>query len=274
MQTVASLACSQLTAEETIDFLDEALRRLRERFGPAVTITVRGDSGIWCRKVDTWLREQGVGFVMAMPMVAAVKLHILNTATFTDDTDDDDIEFAILPGKLLGMGDGARVAVIRRRVDDPKAPPQGKVVNGDNAWRYQAVITDRDWTAVDLWRFYNCRADCERVFRIGKQALALGHLVSRKYRANEAAFLLRCLAYNADLRFQQHCEEQAREHARPVRHHGLEWRQPRFYRSPGRLLLLNGQHVLRVQDNEVQRDLWAFYDPDGLTDEAAEVAAA
>ena len=60
-----------------------------------------------------------------------------------------------------------------------------------------------------MWRFYNHRADCERVFRTGKQALGLGNLVGRSYAANATAFLLRALAFNIDLLFQQAAENRA-----------------------------------------------------------------
>lgn len=34
---------------------------------------------------------------------------------------------------------------------------------------YQSLLTSEDWEPRDVWRFYNHRADCERVFRVGKQ---------------------------------------------------------------------------------------------------------
>jgi hypothetical protein len=138
----------------------------------------------------------------------------------------------------------------------------GKRVHGDERWRYQAVVSDRTWPPYDLWRFYNGRADCERVFRVGKQALGLGHLVSRKLRANEIAFLLRGLAFNVDLHFQAHCEERARQEGRHVHNVGLEWRQPRFYRTAGRLLRTADGLVLRVPANTLLERLWSFCAPD------------
>lgn len=267
---------SNITAEEMIAFLDDLVRRIRARLGDDCKIAIRGDAGIWCPAVGQWLRQQGVACVMAIPLSAGIKLH-LHALPFesVEDDGDDDIECAILPGQRVGIGDAFRVAVIRRQVHDPSAPPQGKKVEGHPHWRYQAVVSDQDWAAVDLWRFYNGRAGCERVFRIGKQALALGHLVSRQFRANEAAFLLRAMAFNADIRFQQHCEERARTEKRAVRRVGLEWRQPRFYRTAGRLLREAGRWVLRVPANRLLADLWEFYAPDLVAHVAAsEVAPA
>jgi hypothetical protein len=252
---------SNITAEEMIEFMAELIRRLRAHLGPDCKITLRGDAGIWCPTVGNWLRQQGVPFVMAQPLSAAVKLH-LHTLAFAPVDKEGDIESAHLPGQLVGIGPQFRIAVIRRKVHNPAAPPQGKQVDGLPHWRYQAVVSDQDWEPPDLWRFYNGRADCERVFRVGKQALALGHLVSRGFRTNEIAFLLRALAFNVDIAFQAHCERSARETNRPVRRFGLEWRQPRFYRTAGRLLREAGRWVLRVPANDFLADLWTFYAPD------------
>ena len=265
---------SNITADEMIGFLADVTRRVRARLGPDCQIIFRGDAGIWCPAVGNWLRQQGTPFVMAIPLSAGVKLH-LHTLAFERLDEEDDIEFAILPGGRVGLGDAVRVAVIRRAVHDPSAPPQGKKVDGHPHWRYQAVVSDRDWAAADLWRFYNGRADCERVFRVGKQALALGHLVSRRFRVNEVAFLLRALAFNVDIEFQAHCERRAREAKRKVCRVGLEWRQPRFYRTAGRLLRHEGAWVLRVPDNRLLARLWEFYAPDLVAELATgEVLAA
>jgi len=148
-------------------------------------------------------------------------------------------------------------------------------VPGFHKWRHQAVVTNQlDWDAVDVWRFYNGRADCERVFRVGKQTLALSHLVGTRFRANEVAFLLRLLAFNADTRFQLHCEARAVDENHSVRRLGLEWRQFRFFNSPGRLLCTARGYILRVPSNQLLADVWAFYAPDLTASQAEEVRAA
>jgi hypothetical protein len=261
---------SALTGDELVTFLTDVVRRVRDRLGEDCAITIRGDAGLWNAKVRTWLLENRVPFTMAMPLTPGVKLYA-RVAAFSAINEDPDIEAAVLDGEEVGGGAGVRVVVLRRRVHDDKAPPQGKVIPGETGWRYQAIVSDRDWAAGDIWRFYNGRADCERVFRVGKQALALGHLVGHAYRANEVAFLLRALAYNVDLRFQAHCEERARARGHRVLKVGLEWRQPRFYRSPGRLVCAAGRWILHVPDQRLLAELWAFYDHE-LTHREAELA--
>lgn len=271
---VASVACSraivlaryrtgrQVTADELVDFLTDLLTRLRDHLGANVQITVRSDAGIFCKRVASFLVEQGVSFVMALPLSARVKEHV---PTLSFVALDEDIETVRLSGEEVGQPEGFFVALVRRAVHDRKAPPQGKKVAGQDDWRFQAIVSDRAWDAVDLWRFYNGRADCERVFRIGKQGLGLGHLVSRRFRANETAFLLRAVAFNADLLFQAYCEQLAQQHGRKAQIVGLEWRQVYFYRTPGRLVRSKGRWILHVPADEVLARLWRFYAPDGLT---------
>lgn len=253
---------SKMKAEEMLAFIEAAVDRVRAVLAEGATVWLRADSEFWWPCIGRRLNELALPFVMASPMSAGVKL-ALHQATFEPLTDDPDIQFASLDGRLTGHGDGVRIVVIRRRVHDPKAPPIGKVVEGFDGWRHQAIVTNQlDWDPVDVWRFYNGRADCERIFRVGKQALAMSHLVGAKFRANEVAFLLRLLAFNADTRFQLHVEQQAADEQRPVRRRGLEWRQFRFFNSPGRLLRTARGYVLRVPASQLLADVWTYYAPD------------
>lgn len=264
---------SSMTAEEMLAFIEAAVARVRTVLADGAKVFLRADSEFWWPCIGRRLNELDLPFVMASPMSAGVKL-MLHKATFQQLTDDEDIQFASLDGDQTGHGEGVRVVVLRRRVHDPKAPPMGKVVSGCDRWRYQALVTNQlEWDPVDVWRFYNGRADCERVFRVAKQTLALSHLVGRRFRANEVAFLLRLLAFNADTRFQLHTEAQATADQRQVRRLGLEWRQFRFFNSPGRLLRTARGYILRVPANQLLADVWAFYAPD-LTVVATEEAAA
>ena len=262
---------SEMKDEEVIAFIDHAVGRLRTWFGVAADTILRADGGFWSPKLTAALQDRHLSFVMGMHLVPQLKL-MLMSATWEDLTDDEDIEFAVLRSEQLGVGKDQRIVAVRRRVHDPKAPPTGKVIGWSPEWRYQALITNVDWAANDVWRFYNQRGDSERVFRIGRQALAIGNLVGQSFRANEVAFLLRLIAYNADIAFQQSCEDAARTEQRAVLKHGLEWRQRRFYTSPGRLLRESCRWILRTVTNACVVQLWDFYAGDFVVAHA-EVAA-
>lgn len=251
---------SGINDDEAIGFFEETLARTGLGFAGG-NVSIRADAGFWSKKVCRWFVERGIPFACAHPLATAVKLRLWG-ATFRPLDDDEDIETAILAGPELGYADTVRIAVIRRRVHDPKSPPAGKRVTGLEAWRYQAVVSNLPGPAEALWRFYNGRGDAERVFKVGKQALSLGRLVSQSFRANEVAFLLRLIAMNADILFQQEAERAAEEDGRGVVHMGLKARQPRLYRLPGRLLREHGRWVLRVPGARRVAELFAFYAPD------------
>lgn len=254
---------SAFDAEQVVQFFSDARDRLRAAM-PAATVFFRADSGFWSHKVAAWLLDQGLPFCFALPLYAGVKL-MVSQVRFQPLHEDSDIQLGTLTGELLGMDHRLSVVVIRRRIYDPKAPPPGKVIQWSPNWRYQAIVTDRkDWVPLDVWRFYNDRGDCERVFKVAKHGLGLSCLIGHEFRANTVAFLLRLLAFNVDQLFQQHAEDQARSDDRPVLHLGLLYRQVRFFNAAGRLLREHGRWVLRVSDNRRLRQLWSHYAPDLL----------
>ena len=254
---------SAIDEKQAIAFMREAVARVRTKVAGALSI--RADAGFWSKAMGAWLLEAGIPFTFAMPLYSALKLHLMTIAFEVVAEDDEDIEVGVLAGTAMGYDPRLRIIVVRRRVHDASAPPPGKVVDWDPDWRYQAIVTSTDWTPLDVWRFYNDRGDAERVFKVGKQALGLGWLVSHDLRANTVAFLLRLLAYNADLLFQQDAERRARAAERPVRRLGLQARQHYFYQLAGRLLRVHNRWVLRLPVNAQVEAMWAYYDRDPAT---------
>ncbi len=251
---------SAIAAVEAIAFATRALAVLRGQLASGAQVVLRADAGFWSRKMGAWLLGRDQAFIMSLPLYPGVKLMLRNTRWRGLDCDPD-IQVVLLPGGRFGMDPRLRIVGVRRRVIDAKAPPQGKVIAGCRHWRYQALVTGMDGQPEDLWRFYNGRADCERVFKVARGALGMGRLVGHKLRANEAAFLLRLLAFNADLRFHADAERAAEESGRPVVRMGLIARQRRFFTAAGRLLRVRGRWVLRVRENAHVARLWSFYAP-------------
>lgn len=260
--------------DEAIAFFKESVDRVRAR-APKVMIHIRADAGFWSKKACAWLLEQNLEFAFSLPLRAGVKL-LTWRAEFKpvdnidrvpaeegeeDEHDDDGVEIAEISGAALGMDPRLRAIAIRRRLHDTKAPPAGKKVEQDPDHRFQVIITSLDWEPPDVWRFYNDRGDAERVFKTAKQALSLGSLVSHDYRANEVAFLLRLIAYNADILFQQEAEKAAVAEKRPVTRMGIKARQSRLYVLAGRLLREHDRWVLRLPASKKVAALWAFYAP-------------
>ncbi len=242
---------SGISAEEVIDFLSETRRRLQEKVDD-LPVMVRLDSGFFSVSVIKWLLAEKIDFAIAQPMHAHLKETFANADFIALD---EDIDIAVVPGSQAGV----RVVVIRRLVHDPKSPPPGKKIGSQPRYRYQAIASSLSWSAEDIWRFYNDRGDCERIFKEGRQALGLGCLVSHAFRGNETAFLLRMLALNLDRLF----SVSAARNEGSVSE-GLMSRQRRYYRSLGRLVEVGGRLVLRVSKSRWVHRRWATYAPEFL----------
>ena len=249
---------SGIDATEAIEFFREAVRRVREGVGPK-DVLLRADSGFWSKQMGDWLLGEKLPFAFALPLSPGVKLVAWKAGFQRVDDCDDDVEIAELPGALVGLDAKLRVVLVRRRLHDPSAPPAGKKLEQDPLHRYQAIVTSLDTDAVGVWRFYNGRGDAERVFKVGKHALALGNLVGSSLRANSAAFLLRLLAFNLDLAFQREADRAAATAGRKVEPLGLAARQPRLYHLAGRLLRAADRWILRLPKAHQVARLWDYY---------------
>lgn len=253
---------SAMKAEEEAGFLLETIDDVAKR-AVGKLAAIRADAGFWSNHMMTTLLARNIPFAISHPLNAAVKLQ-LRKLSFAPLDGDEDVELAVVEGKQLGYPDDVHVVVIRRRVHDPKAPPQGKKVDFDPMWRYQAIATSlpSSWDAYDVWNFYNHRACVELVFRSGKQELGLDWLVSHSFRGNQTAFLMRLLAMNADLSFHAACVAKASAEGRKLLRTGLGFRQTRLYNLAGRLVDHGGNWVLRLAPNRMVRALFTFYAQD------------
>lgn len=63
-------------------------------------------------------------------------------------------------------------------------------------WRYGAMLTDLGLPALEVWRLYRGRADCENRIKELKADFGLGCFVLRDFWATEAALGVTMLAYN------------------------------------------------------------------------------
>ena len=63
-------------------------------------------------------------------------------------------------------------------------------------WRYGAMLTDLSLPALEVWRLYRGRADCENRIKELKADFGLGSFVLRDFWATEAALGVTMLSYN------------------------------------------------------------------------------
>jgi hypothetical protein len=87
-----------------------------------------------------------------------------------------------------------RFIAVRRPV--PDEPSWQRSLFRVGKYAYQVLITNLDLTPVNVWRFYNDRAQIELVIRELKEASALGKIPGRRWEANETYSQLVVFAYN------------------------------------------------------------------------------
>jgi len=97
-----------------------------------------------------------------------------------------------------------RVAIVRKAqvFDDG----QSRMIL-DTDWRYEAIVTNLEWEAIDLWRFYNQRSCMENYIKESKTGFSIDRIATGVFEANEVDLLIKLLAYNLYERFKRDCCE-------------------------------------------------------------------
>ena len=160
-----------------------------------------------------------------------------------------------------------RIIAIRQHIKQ-RANAKGKTLSlfaDDEAigqWRYSALVTDLNLPALQIWRLYRGRADCENRIKELKYDFAAGSLNLRDFWATEAALHTVMMAFNLMSLFKQVLLKQTirKDGAdRPIQHtlstlrHQL-FAQPGFITHEGRRPLL--KLATAMQKREWITGLW------------------
>src|SRR5690606_28165499 len=114
------------------------------------------------------------------------------------------IEVGAIPFMAEGWSKRRRVVLVRTRLADDLQPK----LFGEYAWEYQAIVTDRDWVAEDVWPFYNQRCTCEILIKDMKIGLNIDSISKADFWPNAADLWIKTLAYNAFLHLKRHAPGQ------------------------------------------------------------------
>ena len=160
-----------------------------------------------------------------------------------------------------------RVIAVRQHIKQ-RANAKGKTLSlfaEDEAigqWRYAAMVTDLNLPALQIWRMYRGRADCENRIKELKYDFAAGSLNLRDFWATEAALHSVMMAFNLMSLFRQVLLKQTiRKDGtdKPIQHtlstlrHQL-FAQPGFITHEGRRPLL--KLATAMQKREWISGLW------------------
>ena len=121
---------------------------------------------------------------------------------------DEGLEIADLMYQAPSWQSPRRIIAIRQHIKQ-RTNPKGKTLSlfaEDEAigqWRYSALVTDLNLPALQVWRLYRGRADCENRIKELKYDFAAGSLNLRDFWATEAALHTVMMAFNLMSLFRQ-----------------------------------------------------------------------
>ena len=181
----------------TLPVMERALRKL-----PAGTrhVKIRADGAFYDGRLLDWFEAHKLTYAVVARLTKRLQAQV-TTARYRARRDD--LALADFHYHPQGWTHARRFIAVRRPV--PEEPSWQLHLFHLGKFTYQVLVTNLDLTPVNLWRFYNSRAQAELVIRELKQAYALGKIPSRRWEVNEAYFHLVVFAYNLPNWFRRQC---------------------------------------------------------------------
>lgn len=183
------------TATDIVPFLHTTLDIVKEG-RPDREILARLDSGFESDDVMKLLERRGVGYVVKMranSSLSSVLSQFSPQSWRRVEIDrDGEIQIASLFFQRKAWSKPRRIVVLRKRDMDNL---QGHLFDRFR-WSYSFFVTDRDWKADEVARFYDKRADVERTVCEAKNDLSIDHVPTSSFGANAADLALKVLARN------------------------------------------------------------------------------
>ena len=183
------------------DFLQQTF----ELLGDCKVKYARFDKGFGGEDFYSLLEGQKVSYVGKLKWTQRLA-HEVQTCRYWKRFVDEDwiIEGISLIYKATSWKKARRVAVIRKA--QVFEDGQNRMIF-DTDWQYEAIVTDLEWEAIDLWRFYNQRCCMENYIKEAKNGFSIDRIATSDFNANELDLLIKLLAYNLFERFKRDCCE-------------------------------------------------------------------
>lgn len=189
---------------EVVDFLQETKKCLPD----GITIDYfRGDKGFCGDEILTRLEQGEINYAIKLKMTSKVIERIERGILWSRvyGYDNCAIEVGSARVKLTSWDEPRRIVLIR----ETEFNNHGQLRLFD-LWDYQAIVTNLDWPALDIWQFYNQRATCENYIKELKYGLNITSSSKNNFFANAADLWLKIISYNILLALKMHAPEECR----------------------------------------------------------------
>jgi hypothetical protein len=209
---------------------------------------VRADSGFCLPELLALWESLRVPYVvvaqLSQPIQRLLRGDLVWTKTEVPGTEVTEVMY-----QAMSWPKPRRLVLIRHRVAD-KDRAGGKKLIDVPGYLFQALVTSlpAGTSPLEVWRYYNGRADCENVIKELQSGFALGTLCLESFWATEAALSLAVLTYNLSVLFQRHLGWQTK-----VTIHSLRfW----LFVTAGILSHPKGKTTIKLAVPPRERDWW------------------
>ncbi len=159
------------SANNVLQFIESTLHHL----GGKTVGLLRADSGFFDQAVFKLLEGKGINYVISAHLTQSLQQAIIRDARwFALETG---LELAEITCQANSWDTARRIVVVRQSIKRKSAPGKTLPLFADDpdiqGWRYGAMVTSLSLSAVEIWRSYRGRADCENRIKELKNGFGL-----------------------------------------------------------------------------------------------------
>lgn len=177
------------------DFLDETIQIL----GDKKIGLLRADSGFYSNDNLDKLEKLKIEYIISAKKRPEIRYEIGAINEWVPLESSNGTATGIELGEMNYMGGGwkkpRRMVVVRQSVIE-RPDAQGKIFPDLPGYKYSVMITNTELPAIQVWRLYRGRADCENRIKELKQDFGLGSFSLKDFTSTKVAYGYMVLAYN------------------------------------------------------------------------------
>lgn len=173
-------------------FYEEALAQLPSNY---VVMGIRSDCATMSEDTIERFEQSHFEYAVKMKMHQKLRTQICRiTEDAWEDVDDlGDISVARMRYLPHGWAHAKDLVVVRQRIDEKNGQA---LLPAEEFYRYQAIMTNIEGPAVDVWRHYNKRCQSENLIDEIKNGFGVSENSQHEILRNQAFALVKAIAYN------------------------------------------------------------------------------
>lgn len=189
------------SANNVLQFIESTLHHL----GSKAVGLLRADSGFFDQAVLKLLEDKRIHYIISARLTQGLQQAIVRDGRWFALAIG--LELAEIAYQDNSWDTARRIVVVRQSIKRKTAPGKTLSLFADDpdiqGWRYGAMVTSLSLPAMEVWRSYRGRADCENRIKELKNDFGLDSFSLNSFYATEAALGFAMQAYNLMSIFRQ-----------------------------------------------------------------------